>query len=144
MKPLIRRVEAAQKAFDKFIFEPFDWGSADCAHLVSLVLIELGHPDPLKSFRRYTTEAGAKRALLKAGFTDIDDVLDQKVGLIRIAPASALPADIVAIPGGDAGEWSALGVVMDADRVIAFADMGQGARGELGSLTAATTAWRSI
>ncbi len=142
--PLIDRVNAAQKCADAFMFEPFVWGRADCAHLASLALTELNHPDPLKGFRRYSTEAGAKRALLKAGFATIEDVLDQKVGLTRIPPASALPGDIVAIPGGDNAEWSALGVVLDQDRVIAFADLGSGPRGEMGSLIAATTAWRSI
>jgi hypothetical protein len=145
MIPLIERVNAAQTAFDKYMFEPMAYGSADCAHLAATVLVALGHEDPLKGFRKYTTELGAKRSLLTAGYETVEEVLEKKVGLERIAPASVLPGDIVSLPGElDGKEWSALGVVMDADRVMAFADMGHGPRGELGSLNAATAAWRSI
>ena len=143
--PLIERVNAAQLAFDTFLYVPMAYGSADCAHLAATVLTALGHPDPLEGFRKYKTEAGAKRALLTAGFETVEEVLEGKLNLQRIAPASVLPGDIVALPGElDGKEWSALGVVIDADRVLAFADLGHGARGEIGSLTAATAAWRSV
>lgn len=137
--PLIERVNAAQTVFKDFVFCPFDWGKADCAHLAAANLIALGYPDPLAKIRRYSTESGAKRALMKSGHERIEDFLDNTVGLSRIPPARALPGDIVGLPGE--GDWTALGVVIDADRVLAFVDYGSGVRGELGSLNAATKAW---
>lgn len=140
---LIARVQAAELAHRCFHEQPFEWGRNDCAHLIATVLTGLGYENPLKDFRKYSTEAGAKRALLQKGFESVEDVLDQSLKLERIAPASTLPGDFVAIPGeGDTGH--ALGVVLDADRVMAFCDLGQGVRCEVGSLTAATFAWRSI
>ena len=140
---LIARVQAAELAHRCFNEQPFEWGRNDCAHLIATVLMGVGHDDPLKGFRKYSTEAGAKRALLQKGHETVEDVLDNTLKLERIAPASTLPGDIVAIPGeGDTGH--ALGVVLDADRILAFCDLGQGVRGEIGSLTAATFAWRSV
>ena len=140
---LIERVQAAELAHRCFYEQPFEWGRNDCAYLISTVLTALGQDNPLKAFRRYSTEAGAKRALLKLGFESVEDVLDQSLKLERIAPAMTLPGDIVGIPGeGDTGH--ALGVVLDADRVLAFCDLGNGTRGEIGSLTAASIAWRAV
>lgn len=140
---LIERVKAAELAQRTFHERPFEWGRNDCAYLISTVLTALGHPNPLKDFRKYSTEAGAMRALMKLGFATVEEVLDESLKLERITPAATLPGDIVGIPGeGDTGH--ALGVVLDADRVLAFCDLGNGVRGEVGSLTAATIAWRAV
>ncbi len=152
---LIARVQAAELAHRCFYEQPFEWGRNDCAHLIATVLTALGHPDPLKGFRKYSTDAGAKRALLQKGFTKVEDVLDDSLKLERIAPAMTLPGDLVAIPGVSesqpapdgstmASTGDALGVVLDADRIMAFIDTGHGTTCQVGSLTAATIAWRSI
>ena len=136
---LIDRIPVAQAAIDAFLFAPFAWGEADCAALAIACLKAAGHPDPLSGVSGYTTALGAKRTLTRLGFDRLEDVLDD-IGLSRIAPASSLIGDIVAMPGDDL--WPALGVNVGQGRVLAFLDAGGGTRGDYISLEAAHTAWR--
>lgn len=140
---LLLRNEAAQAAIDAFLFKPFAWGSADCAALAIVCLTALGHRDPLAKMRGYTTAIGAKRTLRHLGHATIEGVLDA-MGLERIAPASSLPGDIVAMPSDHGDGWPALGVNVGQNRVLGFFDVGSGGRGDFIALQAATSAWRVI
>ncbi|HEY0011552.1 MAG TPA: hypothetical protein VGB79_01720 [Allosphingosinicella sp.] len=135
---LLARVAAAQSTIDRFLFTPFEWGKADCAHLVGHLLIELGLDDPNAKARNYSTELGARRAMRHLGYADMTDAIDA-LGFERIPPAAALPGDIVGYPGGEDGkEWTALGVALGQDRILGFAN----GRGEWGPVSVCTVAWR--
>ena len=134
---------AVQAVIDAFLFQPFVWGQADCAALAATALTELGHSNPLANVRRYTTERGAKRALLKLGHRSLEDAVDA-LGLTRITPAQTLPGDLIAIGDPMGQTWSALGVSLGDDRALAFVTQGDATVCTWGNLAAATSAWRSI
>ncbi|MDO1559831.1 hypothetical protein Q0812_10375 [Brevundimonas sp. 2R-24] len=136
---LTRRVAAAQATINAFLDKTFSWGEYDCARLAGYALKELGRDDPLIPFGSYSTELGAVRALKKQGRANLIEAIEA-LGLERIAPARALPADIVAMPADD-DRWVALGVAIGDGRVLAFSPEGQCT---WGSLKAATAAWRAI
>lgn len=119
------RVAAAQATFDAFHGQTFEWGRRDCARLAAFCLKSLGYNPRAARFGYYKTENSAAAALRKAGFADMAAVVDS-LGLPRIAPAAALPGDIVGFrhadqPLGGVG----LGVcVRDARRVLCFLEDG--------------------
>lgn len=114
---LISRMEAAQATFDKFYGKPFAWGHRDCCHLVAFTLSKLGHGDPLAKVKHYSTLLGAQKAMKRAGVSSIAAYLDTLYE--RIAPASALAADIIALPSLVPG-MDALGIAIGEGRVLAF------------------------
>lgn len=120
--PLVKRKNAAQATINKFLNQPFVWGSNDCVHLAAHCLVGLGHPDPLEGLAEYDTALGAKRAMTAFGVSRFEDHLDN-LGFERIAPARALPCDIWSIPSDDP-TWPALGIFIQHDRVLAFAEGG--------------------
>lgn len=61
---------------------------------------QMGHRISILKGLRYTTEAGALKVMRKLGFKDLIEAVDAS-GLPRIAPAMALPADILAFPADD-------------------------------------------
>ena len=68
--------------------------------------------------QRYTSPAGSVRALRRLGYLDLPAALDDH-DLARIAPAAALPLDIVALPDPDGG-MPALTVALSGGRVLSF------------------------
>ena len=97
---MLRRVTAAQKTYDRFKEQPFDWGKADCSRILAYHLRQFGHKPALARFGAYKTAIGARAALKRAGFGSVGDVLDA-MGLRRIPPAAALVGDIVQGESGD-------------------------------------------
>ena len=132
---IMRRIEAVQPVLDGWLGRPFIWGENDCAHLCASVLFAMGHQDPLSDIGPYATQRGAKRQLKKAGYADLDEALDA-LGFERIAPAMALPGDLVALEGE--GGWTALGLAVGQGRAVAFS-CGQCAWGPISDCK---TAWR--
>lgn len=114
---IVKRISATQQVLDGWLGRPFVWGENDCAHLCAAMLFAMGHTDPLSDIKPYATQRGAKRELKKAGYADLDGAIDA-LGLERIAPARAMPGDLVGLPGEG---WTALGVAVGQGRVIAFA-----------------------
>lgn len=98
MNEMTRRVAAAQACIDKFGGQPFEWGRFDCVRLAAFAVKEQGFTVRLSRLRPYKTEAGAVRALRTITDGSLADAVDAQ-GFARIAPASAWPGDIVAIPG---------------------------------------------
>lgn len=117
--PLVERVEIAQAALDAYLGKPFSWGENDCARLGAFVLRMAGHNAGLAKFGAYSTEAGARRALRRGKAADLVAAVDM-VGLPRIVPAAALPADLIAFPGE--GGWQGLTVVLGNGRVLGFTE----------------------
>lgn len=115
--PLKRRVEIAQEALDTFAGQPFAWGTNDCARLAALVLRRAGYKPKLSQFGDYRSDRAARKALKARGMTSVLDWIDS-VGVMRIAPAAALPGDLIAFPG--VGGWDGLAVALGNGRVLAF------------------------
>lgn len=98
MHDLEHRRIVAQAAIERFRVDPFKFGSRDCVRLGAFVLRKRRHRVQLAKAGSYSTALGARRALDRAGFATLGDALDS-YGLPQIAPAAALPCDLVLIPG---------------------------------------------
>lgn len=133
---LIVRMEAAQATFNKFYGKAFQWGKRDCVHLCSYALQELGYDDPLAEIKHYNTLLGARKAMKRAGVSSFEEYLDRLFE--RIAPAMALPSDIIALPS-DVDGMSALGIAIGEGRVLAYPE-GMGCA--FGPHDECTAAWR--
>ena len=87
---------------------------------------------------------GAKRVMKRLGASSMEDFLD-KLGLPRIAPASAVVGDVIGFPGGrdEDHQWTALGVHVGASDILGFAAAdGEDAIVRVGPVSVATVAWR--
>jgi len=121
---LVLRVEAAQATLDRFRGRPFAWGENDCARLAADVLRRLGYKPNLSQFGAYRSDRAARRALKSRDMASVLDWMDSIPGLARIAPAAALPGDIIAFPGQ--GGWDGLAVAIGNGRVLAFTEAAEG------------------
>lgn len=121
---MLKRVAVAQACVDRFDGQAFAWGACDCARLAAFALQALGYKPSYARFGRYRTALSARRALRREGFADTTDWMDAVHGLVRIAPAAALPGDIVALPGEDG--WSALTVALGQGRLLGFLEAAGG------------------
>lgn len=98
MNDLLRRHKALEKTLAKYRTVPFQWGKADCMTMFRSHMVAMGHSG-LPKQPKYSTALGAKRALSAMGFETIEALLDSL--LPRIAPAAALPGDIILSPGSE-------------------------------------------
>lgn len=120
MNPMIRRAAATQACMDRFAGKAYAPGVRDCAKLAAHAMHKMGRRVSLLKGQRYTTEAGAVRVLRRTGFASLIEAVDA-LGLSRIAPAAALPADLVAIACDDGGAFGcSLTVALDNGRVLGF------------------------
>ncbi|QBX38677.1 hypothetical protein E4M02_11180 [Brevundimonas sp. S30B] len=144
MRPeLVRRVAAAQACIDRFAGKPYDCAkSRDCIRLAGHALHKLGKRVSLTKGLRYSSEAGGVRAMRKLGFSNLLEAVDAALGEEnRIAPAAALPGDIIALPTeGDNPFGCALAVAVGNGRVIGF----QNGHGVVVQPLQYLAAWRSI
>lgn len=116
--PMIRRVAAVEATLARFQGRPLKFGRDDCVRMAAFTLRKLGVKTPLLKAGSYSSATGARRALKSMGFSDLNEAVDA-LDLPRIAPASALPGDIISIraAGGDA---VALVVAVGNGRVLGF------------------------
>jgi hypothetical protein len=110
---------AAQATLDAFREQPFKWGERDCFRMAAHCLRGLGHNVRLARFGRYATERAAAKALLRNGYRDVTDVLDEMM-FPRIPPAAAVAGDIVGFRHPDQGLITGLSVHLGSHRVLAF------------------------
>lgn len=118
MNELLRRRDVAQAAVDRFQGVPFEYGKNDCARLAAFVLRQMGHRPQLGKAGGYRSALGARRALARAGHHSLAAALDA-LGLLRIAPAAALPADIIMVPA-EGGLDGSLQVAVGNRRTLGY------------------------
>lgn len=103
----------------KYNGRPMALGSDDCVHMVAFGLKELGLKISLLKYGSYETEAGARRALKKAGFTNLTEAVSAQ-GFVKLdAPALAWPGDIIAMKSEDGGDV-ALAFMASGGRAFGF------------------------
>lgn len=121
---LVRRVRLAQATLDAWEGAPFRLGTRDCARLAATHLRRMGYPVRLPPAGSYATARGALRKLSERGFRNMVEAIGG-MGFERIAPARALPADLIAIPSE--GELGGVFVVMSNGRAFGFHEDAPGA-----------------
>lgn len=94
---LVTRVDVTNATRLKYLKKPLDWGDADCLHMVRSHVVKFGHALP--KIPRYNSPTSAIRALKKAGFDDLGDVMDSI--LPRTSPSSALVGDVMLMEGNN-------------------------------------------
>lgn len=122
MISVLKRQAATQACMDRFAGKPYASGKRDCAKLAAHALHKLGRKCPLLTKARHTTEAGALKYIRQNGFKDLVELMDAVMGVTpegRIAPAAALPGDIVGMAEGG-GFGCSLAVVLDNGLVLGF------------------------
>lgn len=115
---MLSRRDAAQATLDRFKGEAMRYGKNDCVRMAAFVLRKRGHRPQLGKAGTYSNAIGAQRALKRAGFDTLADALDA-LGLERIPPAAALPADIIMVPG-EGSFGGALQVVVGNGRTLGY------------------------
>lgn len=113
---MIRRTEAVEATIARFKDKPLQYGNDDCIRMISFCLRKLGVRTPLLKAGSYSSAAGAARAMKRMGVKNLIEGVDL-LGLPRIPPALALPADVMALEG-PAGP--ALVVALGNGRVLGF------------------------
>lgn len=101
MHPMLKRAAATQACMDRFNGKPYDAAMRHCGKLAAHAMHKMGRKAPLLTASRHKTEAGAIKYLKRTGFASLVELMDA-MGLERIAPAAALPGDIIGLPSGDA------------------------------------------
>lgn len=101
MHPMLKRAAAAQACMERFAGKAYEPGRRHCGKLAAHAMHKMGRKAPLLTGSRHTTEAGALKYIRRTGFASLLEMMDA-CGLERIAPAAALPGDIIALPSGDA------------------------------------------
>lgn len=114
-------LQLRQKAFEATVthFEgrPLVWGQTDCARIVARHIRNMGRPTKLAKAGSYSSLVGAVRALKRSGFASLPEALDA-MGFVRIPPAAALIADVLALPGDS--DLHALQIVAGNGRVWGY------------------------
>ncbi len=120
MIEMVKRQGVAQAAVDRFKGEPLTFGKNDCARLAAFVLRRMGHSPQMARAGTYSTASGAVRALKRSGHASLEVWIDT-LGLERIAPAAALPADLILLPAAEPF-GGALTVAVGNGRVLGYHD----------------------
>lgn len=120
MHPMLKRAAATQACMDRFAYKPVEPGVRDCGKLAAHDLHRMGRSAKLINAARHTSWAGALRYLERTGFASLVDLMDAVLPDSRIAPAAALPADIIAMPTDADGFGCSLAVALDGGQVLAL------------------------
>lgn len=118
-----RRAAAVKACIVRFVGKSYDPRSnRDCIKLASHAAHKQGRRVSLTKGLKYSSEAGGLRVMRKLGFKTLVEAVDAALGEdSRIAPAMALPGDIIALKTyGEDAFGCALGVRADNGRVIGF------------------------
>lgn len=119
-KPLIIRAKAVDACMSRFNEARLDYRKADCVRLARLALVKQGVKLPLMKGVRWQSALSAAKALKAKKHKTLADAMDA-TGLPRIAPAFALPGDIMALETDEAGPWGvSLVVNVGNGRVLGF------------------------
>lgn len=118
--PLTRRIRLTQATVDRFQGAELSWGKRDCLRMFAFHVRQFGYPVSLAKYGSYSSLRGAIAALNKTHKTMAAGV--ESYGLMSIGHASALPGDVLALPG-DGSDWAALAIYLGNGRCLAFGDM---------------------
>ena len=100
MTEIERRVATAQATLDRFKDRPMRLGRNDCVRMAAFHLRKLGHRVVLPPSGAYASVRSGLRELEARGYKCLADALDS-FGFARIAPAAAVPSDILMLPAVD-------------------------------------------
>lgn len=117
MGTLRQRQKAVQACMDRFADKPFEPGVRDCGKLAAHVLHGMGRKAKLLNGWRGKSWGSAVRYIEAKGFGSLVELVDA-MGLERIAPAAALPGDLIAMPTDAEGFGCSLSVALDNGRVL--------------------------
>jgi|GEM_PF-6935660 len=95
---LIRRHEACVFVLAKYRRRSCDFVRADCVRLSRTLLVKRGHRG-LAQLPRYRSLGGARRALRRAGYGSLAEMIDAVLPGRAIAPAMMLPGDLALVDG---------------------------------------------
>lgn len=138
--PVIFRGQVCQFLIDKYFRKPFDWADSSCAHLIADCLVSMGHDNPLSKVPAYHDLRSAKKAMKRSGITNFTKYMDDRFE--RVAPAAALPGDVVGFPTEHPETFDiALGVALGQGRALAFIGEGHDLC-DHGPVGVASLAWR--
>lgn len=143
MHQLIKRQRAVDACLTKFRDRPRKFGQADCVRLAALALRKQGVPVPKLRGLSYRSKKQAEGALKDLGFETLIEAVDD-LGLAQIAPLSALPGDLIAMPVPEDDPFGAsLMVVHTSGSKRAIGFDGEGSiRLVIPDLSACIKAWR--
>lgn len=114
------RVAATQATVDAFDGRELAWGRCDCLRMFAAHIKRFGYKITLTKYGGYSSLKGAIAALRKTHKTMEAGI--ESYGLRRIGYASALPGDILALPG-DGSDWIAIAIYLGNGRALGFGDM---------------------
>lgn len=116
MSTLVRRQEVTQATLDEFRDQPLKWGEFDCGQLIIRHLARFGIDAGGERFGRYNTAKGSMKAMKRAGFDDLEQVMDGLFPAGRIPASRVLTGDVLGfrIPG----EQTSLAVALGNGRVL--------------------------
>lgn len=137
MDILVQRVAAVDATIKKFNDCLLVYGKSDCVKMSAFALKQQGRKIAMARIGQYSNALGAARVLKKLGYETVLDAVDGE-GLIRIAPASALPGDLIALPAEHFG--GALFLVVGNGRAFGYFD----GKFQVGQPKMFEAAWRSI
>lgn len=135
-----RRMAAIEACQERFLGKTYEPCKRDCLKLVKHALHTVGRRVGLTKGVTYSTEAGAVKALRRLGFKTLIEAVDAS-DLVRIAPAMALPGDVLALQSGEEGFGCALALFLGNGKAMTFVG-GVCVQGPLGEPPLA--AWRLI
>lgn len=116
---LVQRATATDAVLRRFRNRAFDWKTgATCLHLLRSQLVQLGHRPP--RIPQFRSALGAKKAMERAGFATITDLVDSVLPM-RIPPAAMLVGDIAVLPGDPDGPFDAI-VICAGAKVLGWHD----------------------
>lgn len=116
---LNKRTDVVSAVADKYTGREFSLGSDDCVHMIAFGLREYDIKTSLHKFGSYSTPAGARRALKRAGYDSLIEAV-RGHGFFELEGASfAWPGDIIALKAEDS-EDVALAWLASGGRAFGF------------------------
>ncbi|WP_297803388.1 hypothetical protein [uncultured Brevundimonas sp.] len=134
---MVKRVEAVEATIARFNGKPLAYGKDDCARMAYFAIRKHGVKTPILKAGAYSSKVGAARALKRMGVKDVIEAV-RLLELPEIAPAAALPGDILALPAEHFG--GALMVCVGNGRAFGYFD----GKFQVGVPAMFEAAWRSL
>lgn len=118
--PFTARIAATQATVDAFDGKDLIWGKCDCLRMFAAHIKRFGYKISLTKYGGYSSLKAAIATMRKTHGTMEAGI--ESYGLLPIGYASALPGDILALPGADS-DWIAIAIYLGNGRALGFGDM---------------------